>query len=417
MAFEEFNEEVFRALPELFKNLTEEFEGRERDIVLLSSIGAISGVLPNIYGLYGGSEVSANLYVVILAPAASGKGVMNNARKLIAPIDKKIYENSRKEIDKWKKEKSGKMPKVRVKIIPGNITSSDLYEKFKSSDFGSIIFESEIDTLNAIMKTDFGDFSDVLRKAFHHEPLSISRKMDNQLDRISNPKLSLILSGTPDQLGPFIKSSSNGLFSRILYYYFNDIRGWKDVFSEDNNRINQNFQQGANILFELYAELRERESPLEIEFTVNQKSEFNTKMGEILTYVTENKNLDFISAVKRNGLMTFRIAMILTVIRNRDDLCKKEKIYCSDIDFETSLILSKSLIKHADTVFDLRKIELLPYRDRKLFDKLTRVFETSQAIKIGEKMNIPKRTMFDKLKEWCSKRLIVKIHHGKYRKI
>ena len=93
-------EEIYDALPTELKTLTDLFEGREKDIVLLSSIGVLSSLLPNYFGLYGGNKVSSNLYLMIIAPPASGKGVMNYSRGLVESIHSEVVAQSKLERDK-----------------------------------------------------------------------------------------------------------------------------------------------------------------------------------------------------------------------------------------------------------------------------------------------------------------------------
>lgn len=423
MDFEPLNEEIFQNLPEYLKNLTTPFMDRERDIILLSSLAVISNALPHVFGKYGGVEVSANLYVMILAPAASGKGVMNYSRSLIEDIDDHLVRKSQKAQKVWKEQKKdgktdlGPFPPLELKIIPGNISSADLYEKIKNSNHGGIIIESEADTLNAIMKQDFGDFSDVLRKAFHHEALSISRKTEKQFDKINAPKLSILISGTPDQLDPFIKSTKNGLFSRMIYYYFNEIGEFKQVFSEQTEDPVQLFKTAGNSLFNLYGELTNRENPLQFKFTPEQIERFQSEMANIFELVCNDRDLDFLPTVKRHGLILFRMAMILTILRQRNTGLKGNIIYCEDIDFNTSLYLTKDLLYHADTIFTLKNEVSLPVNEQKVLDSLDRVFNTSEANLQGKLNNISERTMADKLKKWIRLKKVVKMYHGRYRKV
>ena len=50
------NEAVYNRLPQELQNLTQNFEGRERDIVLISSLVVLSNCFPNIYGVYDGDS-------------------------------------------------------------------------------------------------------------------------------------------------------------------------------------------------------------------------------------------------------------------------------------------------------------------------------------------------------------------------
>lgn len=423
MDFEPLSEEVYSNLPNFLKKLTGPFEGREKDIVLLSSIGVLSNTFPNVYGKYAGDEVSANLYIMILAPPASGKGVMNYSRYLIEKIDRHLLDKSAQAQKAWKKKKQkgeedlGLIPPIRLKIIPGNISSADLYDKIMNSHHGGIIIESEADTLNAIMKQDFGDFSDVLRKAFHHENLSISRKTEKQFDKIYSPKLSLLISGTPDQLDPFIKSTSNGLFSRMIFYYFNEIGEFKEVFSESSGDPVNLFSMAGDALFGLYGELAQRQKRLQFRLTQKQIAAFQTEITSIYEIVCTQFELEFISTVKRHGLILFRISMILTIIRKRKLLSEKDIVHCGDQDFRTSLLLVKNLLYHAYTIFNLRNKVELPQTEQKILDSLEAVFLTSDAVNIGRVYGFSERTIADKLKKWIGAKKIVKVFHGRYRQM
>ena len=97
---------VYQKLPKVLSELTEPFTGREKDVVLLSSLGVISAALPKVYGNYDGNKYSSNLYLLIVAPAASGKGVMNKSKVLIEEIQQNILELSRNNIDECESENS-----------------------------------------------------------------------------------------------------------------------------------------------------------------------------------------------------------------------------------------------------------------------------------------------------------------------
>jgi hypothetical protein len=56
-----------------------------------------------------------------------------------------------------------------------------------------LLFESEGDTLSQTLKSDYGNYSDVLRKAFHHELVSLSRRKDREYCEVSNPRVSVAL--------------------------------------------------------------------------------------------------------------------------------------------------------------------------------------------------------------------------------
>ena len=61
----------------------------EQDIILIATLAAASACVPNLYFTYGptGKKYYANLQCFILAAAASGKGIANQALEMARVID------------------------------------------------------------------------------------------------------------------------------------------------------------------------------------------------------------------------------------------------------------------------------------------------------------------------------------------
>src|SRR5690554_8197541 len=84
-------------------------------------------------------------------------------------------------------------------FIPANNSSTGAYQLLGDSDGRGLIFETEGDTLAHAFKSDYGNYSDGFRKAFHHETISYYRRTDREFVDIESPCLSTVLSGTPKQ--------------------------------------------------------------------------------------------------------------------------------------------------------------------------------------------------------------------------
>jgi Protein of unknown function (DUF3987) len=417
------SEEIYVNLPEELKTLTEPFEGREKDIILLSSIGVLSNCLPNIYGIYDGTTIYPHLYVMIIAPAASGKGVMNYSRILIDRIHDKIFNETKdaylvcEKSNRKKNKNKIPCPNVKVKIIPANISSAEMYSFLDSSEYGLLIMESEADTMSNMLKNDWSNYSDVLRKAFHHEPISISRKLEKVFVDIKEPKLAMVISGTPDQLQPLIKSRENGLFSRFVIYNFDEISEFKNVFALKTRKNKQIFETIGNEIFKFYGELAALKIPIEFIFTENQENEFLEALRPIRTDILENHSESFIANLHRHGLILFRIAMIFTVLRNKSNISKEKSLICSDVDFNNALQLMKVLLRHSQFTFNTIETGDLSLQDENILDSLKAQFTRAQIVEIGKNYNVPKRTIDDKLSQWQRKKIIKKISIGKYKKL
>ena len=406
--------EVYEKLPEILVRLVSPFEGREKDIVLLSSLSVLSSVIPKVYGIYGSQKVYANLYILIIAPPASGKGRMNLSRFLIQKIDNKVYTDS-KNASQRSSDENTKIPNV-VKIIPANISSAELNSMLDNVHDSGIMIESEADTLSVMFKNDWSNFSDVLRKAFHHEPIAMGRKTE-ELIKIDEPKLSLLLSGTPDQIQPLIQSKDNGLFSRFAYYSFSESNPWKDVFKESRNLDDLFKIEGDNSVFSMYGDLYTRANELEFKFTEQQKTEFNKIMDNISKIVKSHHPKIFDSNVIRHGLIFFRLCMIFTVLRNQRTLKTCSDLVCNEDDFNTAQKIIRILLYHALDVLYLMGEKGLPALDENVLSKLNDSFERKDAILVGRELEVPDRTLDDKLIQWVKKKVIQKINHGKYEKL
>lgn len=411
---------IYYRLPEELIKLTEHFDSREKDIVLLSCLGALSNCLPNVYGIYDGDTMYPHLYLMVIAPAASGKGVMNYARLLIEPIHDKIFNDSKNEYlecqKESKKNETELCPEVKVKILPANISSAEMHSFLDSSEHGLLIMESEADTMSNMLKNDWSNYSDVLRKAFHHEPISISRKTEKVFVDIKEPKLSMVVSGTPDQLKPLIKSRENGLFSRFMIYNFDELTDFKDVFAVKTRNNNALFEAVGQDIFNLYGELAKLKKPIEFCFTDQQKEKFLKIIRPIRTDIVNNHSPAFISNLHRHGLILFRIAMILTVLRNKESIGSDEKLYCTDSDFLVASQLMKTLLRHCQFTFNSIETGDLSIQDENILDDLKETFTRQEAIEVGARHDIPTRTIDDKLAQWKKRKYIFKHSRGKYKK-
>ena len=429
MRKEFLNEEIYQNLPEFVRTLTAPYLERERDIVLLSSLGVLSACLPNVYGVYNSENYTPHFYLLIIAPPASGKGVMGKSKKLIDKIHQQIKQASEihiaecKEGQKVTKNKTSKCPELEVKLAPGNVSSSKIYKHIQNSPFGLLIFETEADTISTMLKQDWGNFSDVLRKAFHHETISISRDIDDKYFEIEAPKLSLVISGTPSQVAPLINSKENGLFSRFLFYYFNEPSFWKDVSPEGESMdTNLLFSKGGDEILSLHNKLMQLENEIEVCLTKEQWGKLNVQLGLAYKSLVEINKTDVLPTIKRNGVILFRICMILTLIRNKDNIDNCVRLYCEDADFNAAMTIVKNAINHSIVVanllgdIDLDPKKELNMRESIFLAKLSINFNKQNAIEIGKTMNIPSRSIDYILAKLLKLEIIQKLSNGVYMK-
>ena len=84
---------------------------------------------------------------------------------------------------------------------------------------------------------------------FYEKPFegaSLFRRKDNEYIEIETPHLAIVLSGTPKQVRNLIPDVENGLFSRFLYYAFEDFSDFINPFVSHKNEVTNQCQKKIN---------------------------------------------------------------------------------------------------------------------------------------------------------------------------
>lgn len=338
---------------------------QEKDVLCLGSIVTLSACIPNVSGLYDGVTVYPNLYFFLSARAGSGKGRLGLCRLLAEPIHKQLYSQYKKEkeefskkmaeLDSKKTESTCKPtpPVRRMLFIPANSSATSVYQILADNNERGLIFETEGDTLTYSFASDYGNFSDGLRKAFHHEPISYHRRKDDEHVDISMPRLSAVLSGTPGQLQALVRDAENGLFSRFIIYKLEMKMGWKDVFDCNSQFcLNDRFKELGAQYFRFYKLLCKTRN-LRFLFTERQAGEFNIHFSGSQTDMSLIYGEGMVASVRRLGLITYRIAMVLSSFRMMENgIPASDTLVCNDVDFNSALHIAAVLEIHTARVFE-----------------------------------------------------------------
>ena len=198
--------QVYDHLPDFLKRAMKPARSkRERDILLLGLIANLSGCLPQVRISFDQRPYSPQLYTLIIAPPATGKGLLTLANMLPREIENYLKGENKRKKDAYDRELSTSRNQIirRLKI---------------NGDLGLIICATELDMISGAIKQDYGKHDDVFRAAYHHEPVATDYKVDGELICAEVPRLALCLSGTPSQLANFIRSLENGLYCRFGIY-------------------------------------------------------------------------------------------------------------------------------------------------------------------------------------------------------
>ncbi|MCX7549923.1 DUF3987 domain-containing protein [Xanthomarina sp. F2636L] len=396
----------------------------ERDILLLGALTAFSACFPKLFGVYDQSKVFSNLYLFVTAPASAGKGRLNQIKNLVNPVHKQQREQSKilkqqhqvematYNMNKGKSETMEKpnKPPERMLFIPANNSVTGVYQLISDNEGRGLIFETEGDTLAQAFKSDYGNYSDGFRKAFHHETISYYRRTDREYVDIERPCLSTVLSGTPKQIQALVPSAENGLFSRFMFYYMNIKPTWKNVFQTGiANGLDEYYDQLGKEFFELYKTLKNNR-PIEVRLTTEQQQKFNVFFEKLQTKYLNLQPDDYIATVRRLGLVSFRIMMLFSVFRIMEDGDVNQVRYCEDIDFENTLEIISVLVKHSSKVFNDLPIEQKQVkranRKERFLEGLPYQFSRQDYLNIADKNKIPHKTAEGYITKFVSAGLI-----------
>lgn len=425
-------------LPALIQEpMSHAISDEDEDLLLLGALIAYSSCLPNVYGIYDSRRVYANLYAFVTAPASSGKGRISLSKNLIMPIHNRMREQNKKEWISYKKEmrlfrkrenavaeEAPEEPAIRALFVPGNSSSTAVYELLDNNGGRGIIFETEGDILTQAFRTDTFNFANGLRKAFHHESISYQRRKDHEYVELQSPQLSVLISGTPQQAIDFIPSVEDGLFCRFIFYYMELNVKWRNVFDTTfDEPLDDTFLAIGEQFLTLYDALGNSKAEHRFVLTQAQVKYFNEVFEEQQASYLQSIGISSVATIRRMGLITFRISMILTVLRLNGNEVIPHKLICSDIDFQNAMTMARIFLQH--TAYLLQRFPKLKIQDdspikaqkqRQLFASLPNEFNKQIWNAKATAAGINLKTAERYLPKWCDMGILIKIEKDHYQK-
>ena len=440
-----FSQAVKKDLPTIMQRIiADSVSDVDADILILGSLTVFSACIPNVYGMYDCREVFANLFLFVTARASAGKGRLSLCRHLAAPLHQALHDKHKKLLKKYEaaqaayvvSRKKGiavppKEPPFLTLFLPANSTATVVYQTLAQNDGVGLLFETEGDTLANAFNSDLGNYSDGFRKAFHHETISYLRKKDHEYVEIVKPKFSAVLSGTPQQVFNLIPDAENGLFSRFIFYVMETELVWHNTFAtHGSTTADEKFKKIGK---DFCAFLKTFPThPIQFTLSRSQMDRFYNFFEATQLRYAQQYGDEIVASVRRLGLILFRFAMILTVLRQMDKAPKKTRkdvrqLVCSDIDFDSALSMVKVLLQHSAAVFQslprnpktpiLKGRQLLAAEAREKFlAALPDTFDRPTYLKVADTLNIAVKTAERYLADFCKSGQLSHPANGQYLK-
>lgn len=423
----------------------------QRDVMLLGALTAIGASMERYVRCpYAGKLQSPCLQSFIVAPSASGKGILSLIRLLVEPIHDEIRQQVATEVKAYKKEKAAydvmgkerskveapQMPKNRMFLISGNNTGTGILQNIMDANGTGLICETEADTISAAIGSEYGHWSDTLRKAFDHDRLSYNRRTDQEYREVKKSYLSVLLSGTPAQVKPLIPSTENGLFSRQLFYYMHGIWAWINQFESGEADLEAIFTD-IGLEWKKQLDLMKTHGVHTLRLTDEQKQEFNTLFSDLFFRSGLANDNEMSSSIARLAVNTCRIMAEVAMIRAlecnqpyqfknssihlltpdkeiatdniKDDIITRWDVTITAEDFKAVLELVTPLYRHATHILSFLPSTEVKHRanaDRDaLFEAMGNQFTRAQLSEQATIMKIKPNTAFGWLNRLIKKGL------------
>lgn len=438
----------------------------QRDILLLGAVTVLGATLnKHLRILYGRKYHYPCLQTFIVAPPASGKGALTWVRHLAEPIHEAMMEEFKSLRKEYRLEKArwGSLGKERAKtpepeeprpkmfLIAGDNSGTGVLENLIEADGVGLICETEADTVSTAIGTDYGHWSDTLRKCYDHDRLAFNRRMNHEY--LECMKSFLSLSGTPAQVKPLIPSAENGLFSRQMFYYMPSIIEWVNQFDLSDEDYDSRFT-GWGKQWKTFIEwLGTSVNLIQLKLSEEQKIRFNERFAQLFGHAGFTHGGAMRSTVARIAINICRILSVVALLRAtekllpphktifnsqfsifkcpglspsddipeenvRDGIVPKLDLIATEADFEAVLNLTEPLYRHACHILSILPATDVQQREptpqEALFDALPLAFNRQEALREAKRIGMGTDTLDSHLRRMLEKGVIQKNARGEY---
>ena len=424
----------------------------EKDKTILADLDLLAIAQPNVYGIYGEKRVYTPFYLFILGMAGiSHKGAIDDIKHLLMPIERNMQKQYyaqlaeyKEQHAEWESKKSQhkrgdnsagpepEEPTFRSLFISADSSAAAFKQDLFNDGGRAMVFSTEADTLTQVLSQEWGQFTDILRQAFHHEDITSTRAKDKQHIIIEEPQLGLLVTCTPKQIIELLspKQNENGTSSRDLFYCTKGNMEWRDPFAGKEPAADRYREIGESVkqMYDLL--VRRRDNRIQILLTDEQKLAFNEHFKPLLPEQIGLYGVDFAAFIVRIALVAFRMMMVLTTLRNYEQGqladTQQQAFICSDNDYQTAMTIIDCLVAHTAYVYttllrpaDDNQLAIQPMkpREQQLCLALPDEFTTKQFEQTAKTLSIPLKTAQRYLGNLISRyQLIKRTSQGNYAK-
>ena len=220
------------------------------------------------------------------------------------------------------------------------------------------------------------------------------------------------------------EDTEDGLFSRFSFYQIEMDPRWRSPFPDgEDEAMDVSFDEllvpfkgQAYNMFQVYNRDNQR---FRFKLTSDQQYRLNEHYSIMSKKYALHTKTNAIATIRRQGVICFRLAGILTAIRCYD-APENNLLICSDEDFQTALAISDVFIHHAFSIAkqlpESNKKQQLYSRKQLFLENLPDEFMKKEAVKVGELLELKEHSV-EKYLESLVPQFIERWKKDHYRKV
>jgi hypothetical protein len=438
----EVSQSAIDMLPGLLNELCRHYApGIEQTVALAAGLAVLSGVMPNTRVEHFDKQYGLHIMFCLVARSGGGKAILDQCAELARLVAKSVEEDNRRKNEDWHVEKAsltgkdraqdrmdlGPEPFMASAMIPANASKSYVLKAVQAAGETALMVETEIDTLTSANAQEWGDFTDLVRKAFHHEDYRMGRIGAGSAGEsvvIERPSLAIGISGTWGQFEKlFGDNVDNGFFNRFGFLISNASRSYRSPRPTEKSRSRGYwFKNASGRVVDLFDVLSGRDAPLVVSLSDEGwdrvDAMFRPAYDRAADAPMSERALPF---VQRSAIVAARIIGVLTVLRAWEfkvPIDNGPGLVATGYDVDLGLHITSVLYDHGSALLSHLTpdgkpdplVQLTPDA-REILDALPDVFKRADADEAGDDQGVSTTTLKRYLKQYQSAGLVVRDGH------
>lgn len=245
--------------PQLLNNIIDcASDPTQRDMMLLGALTALGATMEHhVQCLYNGNFQSPCLQSFIVTKSFFDTNLLSIIRPLVEPIHEEMHKQVDKKMAVYRQEMVGynimgraratmkrpQAPDNKIFLIANDIPRINVFQDIIDAGGKGFVFETEANSLSASIRPKYNEWRNTLRIAFDHSRLCYYKGTKPNYWKTQKTYLSVLLSGSQNQIKEFIPSGKNGFLLRELFYCMPDRNKWMNLFDKNNKNLEEDFEK------------------------------------------------------------------------------------------------------------------------------------------------------------------------------